>query len=134
MTIGRTKAEAVVKDVLAPKAVGDVLKALASDGFGHCTCMARLGEVCSHVGAILYTLQAAVNKLHSTTCTDEACAWNEPSVAARRKMECTEGSKIVFSKAQSQRAADGSGDLPPVEIHLHLLLSVQGCTTCYTFP
>jgi len=31
MTIGRTKAEAVVKDVLAPKAVGDVLKALTSD-------------------------------------------------------------------------------------------------------
>ncbi|KAL2102048.1 hypothetical protein ACEWY4_003809 [Coilia grayii] len=31
MTIGRTKAEAVVKDVLAPKAVGDVLKALTAD-------------------------------------------------------------------------------------------------------
>ena len=31
MTIGRTKAEAVVQDVLAPKAVDDVLKALTSD-------------------------------------------------------------------------------------------------------
>jgi len=31
MTLGRTKAEALVKDVLAPKAVGDVLKALTSD-------------------------------------------------------------------------------------------------------
>ena len=30
MTIGRTKAEAVVKYVLAPKAVGDVFKALTS--------------------------------------------------------------------------------------------------------
>lgn len=30
MTLGRTKAEALVKDVLAPKAVGDVLKALTS--------------------------------------------------------------------------------------------------------
>ena len=28
MTLGRTKAEALVKAVLAPKAVGDVLKAL----------------------------------------------------------------------------------------------------------
>ena len=30
MTLGRTKAEAIVKDVLAPKAVSDVLKALTS--------------------------------------------------------------------------------------------------------
>jgi len=31
--------------------------------FGHCTCTAGLGEVCSQVGAILYALLAAVNKL-----------------------------------------------------------------------
>ncbi|XDV52426.1 hypothetical protein PO909_021155 [Leuciscus waleckii] len=87
--------------------------------FGHCTCMAGLGEVCSHVGAILqtlYTLQAAVNKLRGTTSTDEACTWNELSIAACRKIECVEGSQIVFSKAQRKRAADGCGDLPPAKI------------------
>lgn len=31
MTLGGTKAEAVLKDVLAPKAVGDVFKALTFD-------------------------------------------------------------------------------------------------------
>ena len=60
--------------------------------FGHCTCMAGLGEVCSHVGAILYALLAAVNKLSGTACTDKACSWNEPSMAAIRTVGYAEGS------------------------------------------
>ncbi len=35
-----------------------------------------LGEVCSCVAAKLYAQLAAVNKLSGTTCTDEACVWN----------------------------------------------------------
>lgn len=84
--------------------------------FGHCTCMAGLGEVCSHVGAILYALLAAVNKLSGTACTDEACAWNEPSMAAVRTVGYAPGSQIAFTKAQRKRSADGCGDLPPAKI------------------
>ncbi|KAL0963068.1 hypothetical protein UPYG_G00349270 [Umbra pygmaea] len=93
--------------------------AVEKDGlvrFGHCTCMAGLGEVCSHVGAILYALLAAVNKLSSTACTDKACSWNEPSKAAIRRVEYAEGSQIAFTKAQRKRSADGYGDLPHVKI------------------
>lgn len=42
----------------------------------HCTCMAGLGEVCSHVGAILFYLESAfrVTKI----CTQTDCRWKEP--------------------------------------------------------
>ena len=43
---------------------------------GHCTCMAGLGEVCSHVAAILFYLESV--SCVSTTCTQIGCAWKEP--------------------------------------------------------
>ena len=81
--------------------------------------MAGLGEVCSHVGAILYALLAAVKKLNGTACTDEACIWNEPKYViyeVKKKVSYAEGSQVAFSKAQIKRATDGCGDLPPAKI------------------
>jgi len=43
---------------------------------GHCTCMAGLGEVCSHVAAILFYLESASRATKSCTQTD--CRWKEP--------------------------------------------------------
>ncbi|XP_065916067.1 uncharacterized protein [Dysidea avara] len=43
----------------------------------HCTCMAGLGEVCSHVGAILFYLESA-NRTR-ITCTQVGCVWKAPS-------------------------------------------------------
>ncbi|XP_013411941.1 uncharacterized protein LOC106174794 [Lingula anatina] len=44
----------------------------------HCDCMAGLGESCSHVGALLYKIEAAVRLGYTTSaCTDEPCVWNE---------------------------------------------------------
>lgn len=83
--------------------------------FGHCTCMAGLGEVCSHVGAILYTLLAAVNKLSGTACTDGACVWNEPSMGVVRKVGYAPGSQIAFTKSQRKRFVNGCGVLPPAK-------------------
>ena len=42
----------------------------------HCTCMAGLGEVCSHVGAVLFYLESA-NRTR-ITCTQVGCVWKEP--------------------------------------------------------
>eukprot|EP00794_Sanderia_malayensis_P007585 gene7585-8425_t len=43
----------------------------------HCTCMAGLGETCSHIAAVLFKLEMAVNiGLTSTCSTSEACNWN----------------------------------------------------------
>ena len=59
---------------------------------------------------------AAVNKLSGTACTDKACSWNEPSMAAIKTVGYAEGSQIGCTKAQRKRSADGCGDLPPVKI------------------
>ena len=45
----------------------------------HCTCMAGLGEVCSHAAALMHTVLAAVDKREGQTCTEKPCAWTEPS-------------------------------------------------------
>lgn len=44
----------------------------------HCTCLAGLGEVCSHAAALMFSLLAAVERRDGEACTDKACAWEEP--------------------------------------------------------
>ena len=39
----------------------------------HCDCMAGLGEVCSHVGAIPFYVESAYRVKN---CTEVSCAWN----------------------------------------------------------
>ncbi|KAL3885006.1 hypothetical protein ACJMK2_025105 [Sinanodonta woodiana] len=40
----------------------------------HCNCMAGLGETCSHIGALLFKIEAAVRLGYtSSTCTDRPC-------------------------------------------------------------
>ena len=40
----------------------------------HCTCMTGLGESCSHIGAMLFKIEAAVRAGYTKkSCTDEAC-------------------------------------------------------------
>ena len=46
---------------------------------GHCTCMAGLGEACSHIAALLFTLERNTQYQQSTTCTSLPCAWLPPS-------------------------------------------------------
>ena len=43
-----------------------------------CTCMAGLGEPCSHIGALLSKLEAAVRAgFTKKACTGVACTWNQ---------------------------------------------------------
>nr|XP_055065240.1 uncharacterized protein LOC129447500 [Misgurnus anguillicaudatus] len=55
--------------------------AVRSDGTvvaAHCDCMAGLGETCSHVGAVLFKVEASVRLgYNKVTCTDLACQWNK---------------------------------------------------------
>jgi len=47
---------------------------------GHCDCMAGLGETCSHVAALLFTIEAAVRLGYTSSApTDELCKWNQSS-------------------------------------------------------
>ncbi|KAL5473823.1 hypothetical protein EMCRGX_G028380 [Ephydatia muelleri] len=44
----------------------------------HGTCMAGLGEVCSHIGAVLFKVEACVRlRNESVTCMSLPCTWNQ---------------------------------------------------------
>eukprot|EP00795_Rhopilema_esculentum_P004077 gene4077-20257_t len=44
----------------------------------HCTCMAGLGETCSHIAAVLFKVEMGVKLgLSSESSTSEACKWNK---------------------------------------------------------
>ena len=44
-----------------------------------CNCMVGLCEACSHVGALLFAIEAVVRMRESVTCTQEKSRWIMPS-------------------------------------------------------
>ena len=67
----------------------------------HCTCMAGLGESCSHIGGLLFKVEAAVRAGYTKrACTEEACAWNNDF---KDKVTCSEVHDIKF---YSKKAVD----------------------------
>ena len=46
----------------------------------HCNCMAGLGESCTHVAALLFSIEATVKVRESQTVTDEKSYWLPASV------------------------------------------------------
>ncbi len=46
----------------------------------HCTCMAGLGEACSHISALLFAAEAYTKLAQETLCTSESCKWLPPSM------------------------------------------------------
>ena len=47
----------------------------------HCTCMAGMGECCSHVGAVLFAMEQSTKARDDTTVTDVPAYWLYPSKA-----------------------------------------------------
>ena len=45
---------------------------------GHCTCMAGLGETCSHVGALLYWIEYQVRRYADISPISKPNLWIEP--------------------------------------------------------
>lgn len=45
----------------------------------HCSCIAGLGEACTHVGALLFGVESLVRTHANTSKTDVLCTWNGPS-------------------------------------------------------
>ena len=68
----------------------------------HCTCMAGLGEVCSHAAALMFSLLAAVERREGQACTDNACAWEDPG---KKLLKYDELSNI-FQKEKAKKHDD----------------------------
>ncbi|KAH9383376.1 hypothetical protein HPB48_024595 [Haemaphysalis longicornis] len=59
--------------------------------YAHCTCMAGCGEVCSHVGAALFYLEAVVTRRDNRSCTDRENAWLPPHSQFRLPPDSRDG-------------------------------------------
>ena len=46
----------------------------------HCTCMAGLGEGCSHISALMFVLEANTKMQKNVSCTSQLCSWLPPSM------------------------------------------------------
>ncbi|XP_033729776.1 uncharacterized protein LOC117318968 [Pecten maximus] len=83
----------------------------------HCTCMAGLGEVCSHVGALLFKIEIGVKiGVTQTSSTSKACQWNTSFRKEIKPATITE----IFDDIKGKRTreiqsvqANGSAPLPP---------------------
>lgn len=71
--------------------------------FGHCTCKAGLGEVCSHVAATLFALESAVKHLKSRTCTDGPRQWGQSSDVTGGRAIFSSGCNIDFTSPERKR-------------------------------
>ncbi len=67
----------------------------------HCTCMAGLGEACSHVGALLFAIEATVKLRNSKTVTQEKAYWVLPT--ALHKAEYKEIREIDFTSSKTKK-------------------------------
>lgn len=45
----------------------------------HCTCMAGIGEACSHIASVLFAAEANTQVKQQQSCTSLPCAWLPPS-------------------------------------------------------
>ncbi|XP_036002672.1 uncharacterized protein LOC118565784 [Fundulus heteroclitus] len=86
----------------------------------HCTCMAGLGEVCSHVAALLFKVEMAVKMgLTQSSSTSKACQWN----SSFRKEVTPATISGIFSEIKGRRTkeidsvhAHGTAQLPPQSV------------------
>ena len=107
---------------------------------GHCTCMAGLGESCSHLTAVLFAIEAGVRNYKDIACTSKPCSWTAPSSVASKKVKSAPSAEIDFSSPKRKHASNDSKitnvnkkNVPPLsaeetyELYNELALSNSKC-------
>ena len=82
-----------LKAWIVVKHTGEVIAA-------HCTCMAGVGEACSHVAALLFVLEGNTLLKQQFSCTSLPCSWLPASF---RSVLFAEMSKIDFTTPSQKR-------------------------------
>ncbi|XP_066930891.1 uncharacterized protein [Clytia hemisphaerica] len=93
--------------------------------YAHCTCMAGLGEACSHIAAILFLLYMSTNhreRMSSNSCTSLECPWLPDS--AVKEVECLPISKIDFSDPKKRTESDTTATTVKEKNHINPFSSV----------
>ncbi|KAG8174148.1 hypothetical protein JTE90_020376 [Oedothorax gibbosus] len=73
MIVAQVEAGQTLKKYYEPWAVLDGTGKILSS---HCTCMAGLGEACSHIAAILFAIETTIKLgINKPSCTSVPCKW-----------------------------------------------------------
>ena len=130
LVVGKVRhSYAATKDPLKPwvliKCNGAVL-------VGHCTCMAGMAETCSHVGAILYCVEAAVRIQKNVACTSKENKWIMPT--PKENIPYFELREINFRapKCLKLEISSPSGFIPALLVNVRLLLQVKMKETIFS--
>lgn len=67
----------------------------------HCNCMAGLGEVCTHVAAVLFFLETSTRLNERNTCTQEKCQWVVPGF--QKEIPYSPVKAIDFTSARGKK-------------------------------
>ena len=81
----------------APLSPWVIIRSSGAVACGHCTCMAGMGETCSHIGALLYWLEYRV-RTREDSCTSQPNQWLEPKCV--KQVPYLELEKIDFTTAE----------------------------------
>ena len=85
--------------------VGDVWIIISPDGSissAHCTCVAGLGEVCSHSAGILFALNSrCLAKEDTESCNEKLAIWPIPKVS--KKVKPSKVSEMNWGRRFQQR-------------------------------
>ena len=76
----------------------------------HCTCMAGLGEACSHIAALLFSTEAYTRHMKNISCTSNPCEWLPPTM---KNVPYAPISDINFSAPSAKRKKILLNALPP---------------------
>lgn len=71
-----------------------ILRAAGEVETAHCTCMAGLGEACSHIATTLFALESIVKTVVERACTSEPCSWL--SVSSNIRHPYVEGAMLSY--------------------------------------
>lgn len=78
-----------------------ILKSSGEVSSAHCTCMAGVAESCTHVGALLFKVEATVRCRENATVTERPAYWMLPSNI--KKVYPEVGHKINYTSAAATR-------------------------------
>ncbi|XP_057699579.1 uncharacterized protein LOC130920385 isoform X4 [Corythoichthys intestinalis] len=75
---------------------------------GHCTCMAGLGETCSHVTSVMFAVETAVKMKNDTTSTSVSCSWQAPSQTQNVEYSRSSDMDLTSPPAKKRKCAGES--------------------------
>ena len=89
---------------------------------GHCTCMAGLGETCSHIAATVFLLEHSAKQINEMVGTDQLCAWLPTTIGKTVPKKTVADMDFASS---TERLAKLSGSNPQGRCNLLLILCIS---------